>query len=125
MVANRSEEAEDFLTVPEAAAAMRVSGSTMWRWIRDKRVPSFRTGRRVLVRRQDLGSLIVQYIPIRRVRTPSVSLTAYMRPMSQDAVDWQTAMKEAAALKERILARTGGRLLPDSTPDIIQARNER
>jgi len=43
-------EADEFLGVPEAAAAAGVSERTMWRWVRDGAVESRRVGRRRVVR---------------------------------------------------------------------------
>jgi excisionase family DNA binding protein len=51
---------EDYATVDEAAALMRVAPSTIRRWIREGVLPAFRVGRRRLaVRRTDLTNLIV------------------------------------------------------------------
>src|SRR5688500_7959786 len=50
---------EDYLTVTEAAALLRVAPSTIRRWIREGDVPAYRLGRRrVALRRHDLSLLV-------------------------------------------------------------------
>ncbi len=36
---------EELLTVEEAAAYLRVSKATLWRWCQQKRLPAFKIGR--------------------------------------------------------------------------------
>lgn len=47
-----------FLLVPEAAALARTSPMTIRTWIAQRRLPTSKPGRRVLIRREDLLALI-------------------------------------------------------------------
>lgn len=47
------------LTIPEAAALCRVHRNTVWRWVRDGLLPSYRVGVRSLrVRRDDVEAML-------------------------------------------------------------------
>lgn len=55
---------DDYLTVDEAAALLRVAPSTVRRWIREGGVPAFRLGkRRIALRRTDLAALVTPLHP--------------------------------------------------------------
>lgn len=45
-------------SVTEAAAAIGVSRSTVWKLVAEKRLPTVKLGHRTLIRRQDLESLL-------------------------------------------------------------------
>jgi excisionase family DNA binding protein len=47
-------------TVPEAAKAIGVGRTTMWKEVRNGTLPSFKWGGRVLIRREDLQASINQ-----------------------------------------------------------------
>jgi len=49
----------EFCTVPEAARELKVSQSTIWRWIYSRRLRAYRVGpRRIRIRKQDLGAVV-------------------------------------------------------------------
>lgn len=55
---------DEYLTIPEAADELGVAQSTVRRWIREERLPSYRLGdRRILVKRDDMEHLIVPARP--------------------------------------------------------------
>jgi len=118
----------DLLTIPEAAAALRVSPVTIARWLKQGRLPAYRMGpRAVRIRREDLtevlqpsghaesggfgsasgdteagahhGNGAVHELP----DTPATSLSAAER---------LAALQEAAGLRDRILTRRKGVQLP-------------
>lgn len=47
-----------FLTTEEAAAYLRVSQQTIWRWCKDGRLPAFQIGRVWRIRKDELEELI-------------------------------------------------------------------
>src|SRR5437660_10942086 len=54
----------DFLNISEAAALFGVSRVSVWRWIRDGRLPAARLGHRTIrIKRDDLERLLVQAAP--------------------------------------------------------------
>ena len=114
----------DLLTIPEAAAALKVSPVTIARWLKQGRLPAYRMGpRAVRIRRDDLtevlkpsghaetggqesafgdaesGNGAVYELP----NTPAASLSAAER---------LAALREAEGLRERILTRRKGVQLP-------------
>jgi|SRR4051812_7758731 len=126
MVAKRSEEPDELLSVPEAARFLRMSTSTIWRWIRDGYLPSYRLGgRRVRIKRSDLEAKIVPWEPKRKGRLAAEDIEAFLTPMSDTATDPKTAISKALAFQEELLAKRGGRLYPSSADDINEAREER
>lgn len=50
---------QDYMSVDEAAEELEVSRATMWKWIKDRSIPTFRIlgDRRTLVKRADLETL--------------------------------------------------------------------
>lgn len=114
----------DLLTIPEAAAALKVSPVTIARWLKQGRLPAYRMGpRAVRIRRDDLtevlkpsghaetggaetasgdaesGNGAVHELPT----TPAASLSVAER---------LAALREAEGLRDRILTRRKGVQLP-------------
>ena len=74
----------DLLSVGDAAAALRVSQSTVWRWINRGVLPASRLGpKRILVKRSDLPALLTpargSTPPRRAARTFRLLLTEHER----------------------------------------------
>ena len=118
---------EEFVTVAEAAALLRVAPSTVRRWIREGDVPAYRIGwRRVALKRDDLSNLITpagtsietsdkvgdQTWEPRR-------LTPEEQRQAMEALD--RAQRHAAAIQ----ARRGGKLFPPAWITINEQRDER
>jgi excisionase family DNA binding protein len=57
-VSSMKVEGDDLLTVPEAAAALRLKPSTMRAWILQRRIQYAKLGGKVLLRRCDLERLL-------------------------------------------------------------------
>ena len=86
----KRQDSNEWYTVPQAADALGVSVSTVWRWIRANRLPAYRFGPKAIRLRQEdarqAGSAIAQ--PSRRppdapFRVVSDQPSA-LRPMTAD-----------------------------------------
>ena len=120
----RSEDIEDLISVRDAAALLQVSPSTLWRWIDQGIVSAYRLGRkRVCLRRGELKTLVK---PANLAGQQIAAKAAGLRlvPMSPHSLGLG-ALGPARELRAEMLARRGGRPLPDSTDDINAAREER
>lgn len=110
-----SNASEEFLTVAEIAAALRVNQQTVRNWIDHQALPAFRVGRRVRVLRSDLAAFIEAgaTAPKASVQTPPVTDRQALR----DAVDQahrvlagdtreniEAALVALSAAAERLLA---------------------
>ncbi len=49
------------LSVNEAAAHLGVAGVTLRKWLRERRLPYFRLGRRVVVSRRDIEAFLASH----------------------------------------------------------------
>lgn len=114
---------DDLVSVREAAGLLRVSESTVWRWINTGAMPSYRVGRkRVYLRRADLA-------PRRRTvhRADGNDRTA----QSGDSVAEETLARAAAliervrALHDKQRATPGWGQLKEAWEDINDARDQR
>ncbi len=123
----------DLLTMAEAAEALKVSQVTVARWLKQGRLPSYRLGpRAVRIRRADLVAVLspatremlqalapssapeaVQVVPVEPVEA---------MPDSGQRLE---TMRQAEALRERILARRRGVALPGSAEEVERAREKR
>ncbi len=59
----------DLLTVEEAAAYLRVSRATVWRWCKTRRVPAVKIGREWRILRQTLKDIVEHGLPQETVRS--------------------------------------------------------
>jgi excisionase family DNA binding protein len=53
----------DLLTVEEAAAYLRVSRATVWRWCKSRKVPAVKIGREWRILRQTLQDIVEHGLP--------------------------------------------------------------
>ncbi len=53
----------DLLTVEEAAAYLRVSRATVWRWCKTRRVPAVKIGREWRILRATLMDILARGLP--------------------------------------------------------------
>ena len=137
---------DDLLTIPEAAATLKVSPVTISRWLKQGRLTAYRLGpRAVRIRRDDLvevlkpsghgGSATAEaesetdhateaengYVYGNGNGNGALRLAASRSPVSQ--ADRLAALREAAGLRDRILTRRKGVLLP--TPDAERGKEKR
>jgi excisionase family DNA binding protein len=54
---------DDLLTVEEAAAYLRVSRATVWRWCKSRKVPAVKIGREWRIMKQTLIDLLARGLP--------------------------------------------------------------
>lgn len=119
--------ADDFVTVAEAAAMLRVAPSTIRRWIRQGDVPAYRIGpRRVALKRAELASLVAPTLPNGSRRgEPRASEWVPRRLTPDEQQRALAALERAQQLSREILARNGGRLFSSSVDTIHEMRAER
>ena len=119
---------EEYLTVAEAAALLRVAPSTIRRWIRQGDVPAHRIGRRrVALRRADLSRLITPAGPAADT-TDNVAVNepvAGRRLTPEEKARALAAMDRAQALAKRTFEERGGKLFPPAWITINEQRDER
>jgi len=119
---------EDYVSVTEAAALLRVAPSTVRRWIRDGDVPAYRIGRRrVALKRDELSNLITP-------AGPGVGMSGKVvddpkwEPRRLTAEEQQQALEIMDRIQQRakeIRARRGGKLFPPAWITINEQRDER
>ena len=120
--------ADDYLTVAEAAALLRVSPSTIRRWIRNGAVPADRIGpRRIALKRGDLTALVTA-APTRTTAEQSVAPlpASEIRPPTPE--EWErglAALERAQRLAEQIFVQRGCKLFPPAWETIAEMRDER
>ena len=118
----------DYLTVTEAAALLRVAPSTVRRWIRQGDVPAYRLGRRrVAILRGDLVTLITPIQPgmslISDERDIEALRTRKLTPEEKERA--LEAIERAQRDANELQARRGGKLFSPSWEIIAEMRDER
>ncbi|MCL4545760.1 MAG: helix-turn-helix domain-containing protein [Chloroflexi bacterium] len=120
--------AGQLLTVPEAARLLKVSTSTIWRWINRGELPAYRAGQRRIV----LKATEIQHILTagrQRHGEGGSTMPEPVIPLSPltptDVARLQAAMAQAQAIRARILQERHGRLLPSSTELLREQREQR
>jgi excisionase family DNA binding protein len=122
---------EDYLTVTEAAALLRVAPSTIRRWIREGDLPAYRLGRRrVGLRRHDLARLIKPVRPDEALgqgagEVDDLKHITRRERTSEDIERALAAMDRAERHAKELLAARGGELFSNSTDIIHEMREER
>ena len=116
---------EEYLTVPQAASLLKVSQSTIWRWIDRGDIPAYRIGqRRIRLKRGDLAHIITPArLETKEVRRLKEELS---RPLSaEEQRRLFAAIEEAKRFQQELLERRGGKLFSSSAEDLDELRNER
>ncbi|MBI2849403.1 MAG: helix-turn-helix domain-containing protein [Chloroflexi bacterium] len=103
-----------FCSVSEAARALDVSPSTIWRWIEAEKLPAYRVGpKKIRIKKEDLET-IIRPARIRREEVAESKERAVSQPPSQDEI------ARRQALVARILARRKERVIaPETTADLV------
>ena len=93
----------EYLTVVEAAKALKVSPSTVWRWIQSERLTAYRVGQRTIrIRREDLEALAE---PIRSSSGVTSGEGIFAEPTPEELVRRQALVARIHAnRKERSIA---------------------
>ena len=76
----------DLLTIPDAAARLRVSESTVWRWVHGGKLPSVKLGKARRIRAESLERFIEKG---EEVLTGEAS-SAFLKPFTFDNTLWKT-----------------------------------
>jgi excisionase family DNA binding protein len=119
---------EDYLTVAEAAALLRVASSTIRRWIRQGDIPAYRIGkRRVALRRTDVDNMVA---PVQSESKPAhytiyTDLSQVPKLTPEDVQRSLEAMERVRQINKVILARRGGKPFESSVDIIREMREER
>lgn len=118
---------QDFMTVAAAATFLRVSQSTVWRWIEHGELPAYRIGpRRVWVKKADLEQLVTPARPLPKGDAMPRQESTLPRPLTeQERDDSLAALDAAKSLRSQMLAQRGGKLFSDSSKLIEEMRKER
>ncbi len=120
----------EFLSVPEAAMALNVSTSTIWRWIDRGQLAAYRIGqRKVRVKRTDVARMIV---PARdgesggKIASIEQERERLARPLSKAERVRALAALEAAESLERELAPLGHEQSRTDSGELLnESRDER
>jgi len=118
---------QEYLSVAEAAALLRVAPSTVRRWIRSGALPGYRVGRRqVALKRDDVSALIA------RIRAGGTSEPGAawpgspLPPLTPEERDrGLAALDRAEQIALRIQAGRGGQPLPPAWETLDDVRTER
>lgn len=119
---------DEYISVAEAATQLKISQSTLWRWIDQGMLPAYRVGqRRVRLKKIDLTTLIT---PARQQekgdRMAEKERERLQRPLTKEEQQHALATLACAEeLQQRLLERRGGHPFPSSWKDLDKARAER
>lgn len=120
---------EDYLTVAEAAALLRVAPSTTRRWIREGDLPAYRLGqRRVGLQRHDLSQLVKSVRTDKALNHDAEDDLERIksRKLTPEEVERRlVAFERAQQHREELRAQRDGMLFPDSVEVIHRMREER
>jgi excisionase family DNA binding protein len=121
-----------FLSVAEAARRLRVSHSTLWRWIGAGRLPAYRIGPKTLrIKEEDLAGVVQPAGARRKEVTPvhqpsSIRTTLEISPLTdEERRSGLEVLEQIDALQAKMLAERGGQPFPSSIDLIRQMREER
>jgi excisionase family DNA binding protein len=119
---------EEYITVAEAAGLLRVSPSTIWRWIDQGVLPAYRIGqRRIRLKRVDLARV---FTPARqgsqRVERVVEEKLPDLGPLTKEEQERMLAAVEAAKrIQAEQLKRRSGKRFSSSADIINELRDQR
>ncbi|MBI2909033.1 MAG: excisionase family DNA-binding protein [Chloroflexi bacterium] len=118
---------EGYVTIARAAEQLKVSRSTLWRWIKTGELPAYRLGqRRVLIKEDDLRGLIAPVESRKAEVLPDEDRERLRRPLArQEQQQALAALDAAAQLSRELLKQRGGRPFGDSVSILRALRAER
>ncbi|MBI2865236.1 MAG: helix-turn-helix domain-containing protein [Chloroflexi bacterium] len=120
----------DLVTIDEAANLVGVSAVTIARWLKQGRLAGYRVGpRRIRIRRADLARLFT-LLPggksndLAEEQPDPAGIV--LPPLSAEEIERRLqASREAKALREAVMERRRGEVLPPAWKLISQARRKR
>ncbi|MGH2584585.1 MAG: helix-turn-helix domain-containing protein [Dehalococcoidia bacterium] len=116
----------ELLTVAEAAQTLRVSTTTMRRWLRLGRLPSYKIGRQsIRIRRENLDRVVRPAQPTAGPAEKETPKSSIRRLTEEEVRRGYEALEASRRLLERMRARRGGQPFAESWPMIREAREER
>ena len=115
---------ETYVSIKDAAAALHVAESTVWRWVDRGLIPAYRLpGRRIRLKKEDVARALK---PVEaEAKQAQANWRDWIVEESGKDVPPEVAIERANRLIERQRAERGGRVQPDSVDDIRQMREER
>ena len=118
---------EEYLSIAEAAARLRVAQSTIRRWIREGDVPAYRLGRRpVGLKRGGLDRLVTPVRPAAYQNQMShITKTEVRQFTAEERQRGLEIMDELERMRKADLASRDGKPHPSSTEILAQLREER
>lgn len=124
----KAPQTDEYLTVAEAATLLKVSKSTVWRWIEKGMLPAYRVGSRgVRLKRAELEQMVT---PLTGERGQGGSMAQVeqlqIRPLTPQ--ERERGLQALAALQrmgQEILAERGGIRFSDSAALIREEREKR
>ncbi len=118
----------DFVTIQEGAALLRISQSTVWRWVKAGDVRAYRMGgRRVWLRRSELAALVKPVTErTKKGGTMAQGERVHERRLTEaERQQMLGAVDAARELQARLLEARGGKLFRPAYEEIDEARRER
>lgn len=110
------EELGSFYTIQEAAKILRVSKGTVWRWVRDRKLPAYKVGDRAIrIRKEDLPLV---------VKRTDIGVEGKEEVIAPDKEHQLAILEEARKLQAEMESRLG-EPLPNSVEEIHALREER
>ena len=123
---------EQYITVDEAAKALKVSKSTVWRWIDQRQLPAYRVGqRRVRIKSSEVARLIT---PARQGQEKGGAMVETQQarqrlshPLTTEEKKRALAALDAAEkLEKQLLAGHGVKQFSPASSDLLnEVRDER
>ena len=109
---------QQYYTVPQAAALLQVSPSTVWRWIQSGKLPAYRAGpKNIRIKKEDLAATI-QFVKAKL--KPEAAKNEYAgKPISEEEL-----AKQQALLAKILADREKCNIAPLTSSDLIRKVRE-